>query len=71
MASDSASPAKHVRHAGERAVSRPIVFISHFQVKSGGLDEYRRLADEVTRQLESKRPGLPRSSPTSIPRHPA
>jgi hypothetical protein len=37
-------------------VSQPIVFISHFQVKSGRLDAYRRLTEEVTRQLEAERP---------------
>jgi hypothetical protein len=37
-------------------VTQPIVFLSHFQVKSGGLADYRRLADQVTRQLEAERP---------------
>jgi hypothetical protein len=37
-------------------MSQPIVFISHFQVKSGDLDDYRRLTDQVTRQLEAERP---------------
>ena len=37
-------------------MSQPIVFISHFAVKSGGLDDYRRLAEQVTRQLEAERP---------------
>ena len=36
-------------------MSQPIVFISHFAVKSGGLDDYRRLAEQVTRQLEAER----------------
>ena len=37
-------------------VSQPIVFISHFQVKSGKLNDYRRLTERVTRQLEAERP---------------
>jgi len=37
-------------------VSQPVVFISRFQVKSGGLDDYRRLADKVTKQLQAERP---------------
>ena len=41
---------------GNAPVSQPIVFISHFQVKSGGLDDYQRLADQVTRQLDTDKP---------------
>ena len=37
-------------------MSHPIVFISHFQVKSGGRDDFRSLADEVTRKLEREKP---------------
>lgn len=41
---------------GNAPVSQPIVFISHFEVKGGGLDDYRRLTDEVTKQLQAERP---------------
>jgi hypothetical protein len=41
---------------GIAPVSQPIVFISHFQVKSGGLDDYLRLAGQVTRQLGTDKP---------------
>ena len=41
---------------GNAPVSLPIVFISHFQVKSGALDDYRRLAEQVTRQLDAEKP---------------
>lgn len=41
---------------GNAPVSQPIVFISHFQLKSGGLHDYRRLAERVTRQLDAERP---------------
>ena len=37
-------------------MSQPVVFISHFQVESGGLDDYRRLADKVTKQLRAEKP---------------
>jgi len=36
-------------------VSHPIVFISHFKVNGERLDEYLRLTDEVTRQLERQK----------------
>ena len=35
---------------------QPIVFISHFQLTSGGLDAYLRLTDQVTRKLEAEKP---------------
>ena len=41
---------------GNVRVSQPVVFISHFQVMRGGLEGYRRLADQVTRQLEAEKP---------------
>jgi hypothetical protein len=41
---------------GNAPMSQPIVFISHFQVKSGGLDDYRRLTEQVTRQLGAEKP---------------
>ncbi|HET6819059.1 MAG TPA: hypothetical protein VFH98_00740 [Candidatus Limnocylindria bacterium] len=37
-------------------MSEAIVFISHFEVKPGGLAAYRRLADAVTRELEMAKP---------------
>ena len=37
-------------------MSTPIAFISHFQVKSERMDDYRRLAEEFTRQLNAERP---------------
>ena len=35
----------------------PVVFISHFAVKEGRLDDLRRLADEIGRELEANKPG--------------
>lgn len=34
----------------------PIVFISHFQVKEGKLDAYRKLQEDVTQQLVDEKP---------------
>jgi hypothetical protein len=37
-------------------MSEPIVFISHFRVKEGKLDGYRRLQRDATRALEAEKP---------------
>ena len=37
-------------------MSGPVVFVSHFAVKEGRLDELRALADEIRRQLEADKP---------------
>ena len=37
-------------------MSQPIVFISHFEVNRERLEEYVRLTDQVTRQLETEKP---------------
>ena len=38
-------------------MSDPVVFVSHFAVKEGRLDDLRRLADEIQAQLEADKPG--------------
>jgi hypothetical protein len=40
----------------ELAMTEPIVFISHFQVKEGTVDGLRQLARDVVRQLEAEKP---------------
>jgi hypothetical protein len=37
-------------------MSEPVVFISHFRVKEGKLDELKRLAEEVERSLRHDKP---------------
>jgi quinol monooxygenase YgiN len=37
-------------------MSRPIVFISHFRVKPGKLDELRDLTQRITRLIEAEKP---------------
>jgi len=37
-------------------MSEPIVFISHFRVRAGKLDDLRRITEEVTRSLASEKP---------------
>ena len=37
-------------------MTEPIVFISHFRVKTGALDAYRRLHRDVARALEADKP---------------
>jgi hypothetical protein len=37
-------------------MSEPVVFISHFKVKEGKLDELKRLAGEVERSLRADKP---------------
>ena len=37
-------------------MSQPIVFVSHFRVKSGGMDDFGRLVEQVTQQLEADKP---------------
>ena len=37
-------------------MSEPIVFISHFRVRTGKLDDFRRSTDAVTRSLEMEKP---------------
>jgi len=37
-------------------MSEPVVFISHFKVKDGKVDELRRLAGEVERSLREDKP---------------
>jgi len=37
-------------------MSEPVVFISHFKVKEGKLDELKRLAGEVERSLREDKP---------------
>ena len=37
-------------------MSEPVVFISHFKVKGGKLDELKRLAGEVERSLQEGKP---------------
>ena len=37
-------------------MSEPVVFISHFKVKEGKVDELRRLAGEVERSLREDKP---------------
>jgi quinol monooxygenase YgiN len=37
-------------------MSAPIVFISHFRVKEGGLEGLERLSKDVTRSLEAEKP---------------
>ena len=38
-------------------MSEPVVFISHFAVKEGKLDDLRRLSAEVETQLRAHKPG--------------
>ena len=38
-------------------MSGPVVFISHFEVKEGRLDDLRRLADEIGGDLQAHKPG--------------
>ena len=38
-------------------MSAPVVFISHFAVKEGKLDDLRRLSAEVETQLRADKPG--------------
>jgi quinol monooxygenase YgiN len=40
-----------------QAVTGPVVFISHFAVKRGKLDDLRRLSDEIQAELEADKPG--------------
>lgn len=35
---------------------QPVVFISHFRVKEGKLDDFRRRSEENTRSLEQEKP---------------
>jgi hypothetical protein len=37
-------------------MSEPIVFISHFRVRTGKLDDLRRISEGVTRSLETEKP---------------
>ncbi|HYN65165.1 MAG TPA: hypothetical protein VES36_11230, partial [Candidatus Limnocylindrales bacterium] len=37
-------------------MTKPIVFISHFRVKDGMLDQFKDLARTVTPQLQAERP---------------
>jgi hypothetical protein len=37
-------------------MSEPIVFISHFRVRAGKLDDLKRIIEEVTRSLEAEKP---------------
>lgn len=37
-------------------MSQPVVFISHFRVKEGKLDDLKRLAGEVERSLRADKP---------------
>ncbi len=37
-------------------MSEPVVFISHFKVKEGKLDDLKRLAGEVERSLQADKP---------------
>lgn len=39
-----------------RSMSEPIVFISHFRIMKGALEAYRRLQEDVARQLEAEKP---------------
>jgi hypothetical protein len=41
---------------GGGQMSEPVVFISHFKVKDGKLDELKRLAGEVERSLREDKP---------------
>jgi hypothetical protein len=41
---------------GGGQMSEPVVFISHFKVKEGKVDELRRLAGEVERSLREDKP---------------
>ena len=38
-------------------MSKPIVFISHFKVKEGKLDEFKQLSQKVTEQIKADKPG--------------
>jgi quinol monooxygenase YgiN len=38
-------------------VSDPVVFVSHFAVKEGRLDDLKRLSAEIVGQLEADKPG--------------
>lgn len=44
-----------LRRPDER-VAQPIVFVSHFTVKPGKLDELRRLARDVAERIEADKP---------------
>lgn len=37
-------------------MSQPIVFISHFRVREGKLPDYRRIQQDVARELEGEKP---------------
>jgi len=37
-------------------MSEPIVFISHFQVKEGRVDELKQLSQDVTNRLQAEKP---------------
>jgi hypothetical protein len=42
--------------SGGEQMSEPVVFISHFKVKEGKVDELKRLAGEVERSLREDKP---------------
>jgi len=38
-------------------MSGPIVFISHFKVKEGRLDDLKKFAQAMTEQIKAEKPG--------------
>lgn len=38
-------------------MTTPIVFISHFRIKEGQLDNFRQLSETVTEQIKATKPG--------------